>query len=365
MSVKKTIVCIIGTRPEAIKMASVIKAINQSNWAQCKVVLTGQHRELITPMLTWFDIRADHDLDLMRVAQNPGDLIGRMLPKLENLLQKLSADMVLAQGDTATTFASVVAAFHTRIPFGHIEAGLRTHDLNHPFPEEGYRQMISRLAKWHFAPTDRDKSALIAEGIAESSIVVTGNTGLDALLDTATRLPVGSTNTAERIILLTAHRRESFGSPLRGVFAALREVIDDFPDIRLRYPVHPNPNVQSAAQDLLSGHPRIELTAPLSYLDFVKAMRDSTLILTDSGGVQEEAPALGKPVLILRETTERIEAVEQGHAVLVGMNPDRIKRVLADLLDDSAALANLSQVGFPFGDGRSNLRILNNIKSHM
>lgn len=362
MSTEKTVVCVIGTRPEAIKMASVVKALHQSDWAQCRVVLTGQHRELIAPMLTWFGIQVDHDLDLMRDAQTPGDLIGRILPKLENLLRKISADIVLAQGDTATTFASALAAFHTRIPFGHIEAGLRTHDLNHPFPEEGYRQMISRLARWHFAPTERDKASLLAEGIEENTIVVTGNTGIDALLETVSRLPKPSANSTERIILLTAHRRESFGAPLRSVFAILREVVDKIQDIRLRYPVHPNPQVQTAAQELLAGHPRIDLIAPLDYLDFIAAMRESALILTDSGGVQEEAPALGKPVLILRETTERIEAVEQGHALLVGMEPEQVKQILIKLLSDSSALAALSKAGFPFGDGQSSLRIIKALK---
>lgn len=355
----KTIVCIIGTRPEAIKMAPVIQALKKTDWARCVVVITAQHRELLDPMLEWFDIAVDHDLNLMRVAQTPGELLGRMLPELESLLRQESADAVLAQGDTATTYGAAVSAFHARIPFGHIEAGLRTYDLAHPFPEEGYRQMVSRISHWHFAPTQRDAEALRREGIAEERIFVTGNTGIDALLDTVARLPPATSMRSERIILLTAHRRESFGEPLRGVFKALRKIVETIPDIVLRYPVHPNPQVQAAAREILSGHPRIELVDPMDYVDFVAAMRDATLILTDSGGVQEEAPALGKPVLVLRETTERMDAVEQGHAILVGSDPKRLFEMLSKLLCEQESIKALSKIGFPFGDGIAAIKIVN------
>ncbi len=355
----KTIVCIIGTRPEAIKMAPVINALKKTDWARCVVIVTAQHRELLDSMLEWFDIAVDHDLNLMRAAQTPGELLGRMLPELESLLRQESADAVLAQGDTATTYGAAVAAFHTRIPFGHIEAGLRTYDLAHPFPEEGYRQMVSRISHWHFAPTQRDAEALRREGIAEDRIFVTGNTGIDALLDTVARLPPAPSMKNERIILLTAHRRESFGEPLRGVFKALRKIVEAIPDIVLRYPVHPNPQVQAAAREILSGHPRIDLIEPMDYVDFVAAMRDATLILTDSGGVQEEAPALGKPVLVLRETTERMDAVEQGHSILVGTDSKRLFDMLSKLLCEQESIKTLSKIGFPFGDGSAAIKIVN------
>lgn len=358
MNERKTVFCIIGTRPEAIKMAPVVKALQASDWALCVVVLTAQHRELLDPMMNWFGIAADHDLNLMRAAQQPGELLARMLPALETLLRSESADIVLAQGDTATTFGAALAAFQTQVPFGHIEAGLRTHDLAHPFPEEGYRQMVSRISRWHFAPTERDAEALHAEGVPETNVHVTGNTGIDALLDTIKRLPSGAAAGQERTILLTAHRRESFGAPLRSVFATLREVVEDVPDVRVRYPVHPNPRVQEAARELLSGHPRIELVEPLDYVEFVAAMRDASLILTDSGGVQEEAPALGKPVLVLRETTERMNAIEQGHALLVGTDRSRLKQVLMDVLHYPGRMSELSRVGYPFGDGHAAARII-------
>ena len=361
MNELRNIVCIVGTRPEVIKMAPVIKAIQQADWARCVVVLTAQHRELLEPMLSWFGIRVDHDLDLMRSAQTPGELIGRMLPALENLLRREGIDVVLAQGDTATTYGAALAAFHARIAFGHIEAGLRTHNLCQPFPEEGYRQMISRIAKWHFAPTKRDSAALETEGIPPNQICITGNTGIDALMSTVARLPPVN-NSPQRLLLLTAHRRESFGGPLRGVFTVLRELVDMFDDIRLRYPLHPNPQVQSAAQDILSGHRRIELVPPLDYLAFVDTMREATLILTDSGGVQEEAPALGKPVLVLRERTERMDAIEQGHAMLVGTEPEHLRAVLVALLSDARKLELLSQVGHPFGDGKAAGRILKRLQ---
>lgn len=362
MSISQTVICVIGTRPEAIKMAPVVKALQASDWARCVVVLTAQHRELLDTMLSWFGVKADHDLNLMRSAQSPGDLLGRMLPALETLFNRVSADIVLAQGDTATSFGAALAAFHCRIPFGHVEAGLRTFDLANPFPEEGYRQMISRIAHWHFAPTEQDAVALKGEGVPPSRIFVTGNTCIDALIDTLGRLPAKTKVPKERILLLTAHRRESFGAPLRGVFNALRNVVEAIPDVRLRYPVHPNPQVQAAAKDILAGHPRIELIEPLDYVGFIAAMREATLIITDSGGIQEEAPALGKPVLVLRETTERMEAVEQGHALLVGTNPVRIQEVLTRLLNESKHLDALAQVGFPFGDGHAAERIADVLK---
>ena len=353
----RKVFCIIGTRPEAIKMAPVVKALRASTWASCVVVSTAQHRDMLDPMLDWFGIAADHDLNLMRASQQPGELLSRMLPGLEALLRSESADMVLAQGDTATTFGAALAAFQCRLPFGHVEAGLRTHDLSHPFPEEGYRQMVSRIARWHFAPTERDARALRAEGLPTGHVHVTGNTCIDALFDTKAKL--GPVVPREgRLILLTAHRRESFGKPLHAIFSAVLDIVERFPDVRVVYPVHPNPNVRGIAMELLGSNPRIDLREPMEYHEFVDMMRQSTLIMTDSGGIQEEAPALGKPVLVLREITERPEVVEAGVARVVGTEQSRIVECAASLLSDAEAYGEMAKTVSPFGDGHAAERIV-------
>jgi UDP-N-acetylglucosamine 2-epimerase (non-hydrolysing) len=364
MSQRPTVVCVIGTRPEAIKMAPVVAALREQGWARCVVVATAQHRGLLDQMLMRLEMAVDHDLDLMTEGQSPAGLVARMLPALDDVLANEAADALLAQGDTTTVLVAALAAFHRRIPFGHVEAGLRTGDLAQPFPEEGYRQMVARLARWHFAPTERAAANLRAEGIRAELIRVTGNTGIDTLLHTVQRLGPASMGDKRRI-LLTAHRRESFGQPLRDIFAAVRELADRYPDVEVLYPVHPNPDVRACAQDMLEGHPGIRLLPPQDYFDFVGLMRSSTLILTDSGGVQEEAPALAKPVLVLREQTERPEAVDAGVARLVGTRRDAILGAACRLLDDSQEYARMARGGSPYGDGRAAGRIVATLRDDL
>ncbi len=357
MTRQRTIICVIGTRPEAIKMAPLVHQLHAASWARCVVVVTAQHRDLLDQMLGRLHINVDHDLNLMLDGQQPSELIARMLPALDAVLAQEKPDALLSQGDTTTVLGAALCAFHRRIPFGHVEAGLRTYDLEHPFPEEGYRQMVSRLARWHFAPTEGAADALRTERVPADRIYVTGNTCIDTLLQTVAELGPPSAQPG-RLILLTAHRRENFGTPMRAIFAAIREIVERFPDVRIRYPVHPNPNVQKIAMEMLADQPRIELCDPLDYFAFVDLMRQSTLILTDSGGVQEEAPALGKPVLVLRETTERPEAVSAGVAGVVGTDKEKIVSQVTLLLTDSNAYDRMARGVSPYGDGNAATRIV-------
>jgi len=357
MNTKCTVVCVIGTRPEAIKMAPVVAALHAREQIHCVVVATAQHRGLLDQMLQRLVVPVDHDLDLMTGDQTPNQLMANMLPALDKLLAAERADIVLAQGDTVSVLGAALTAFHRKIPFGHVEAGLRTHDLERPYPEEGYRQMVARIAHWHFAPTKGAALHLREEGIASDRIHVTGNTGIDTLLQTVAKLgPMSQQD--HRTILLTAHRRESFGNPLHNVFTAVRQLADRREDVEIVYPVHPNPNVREHARTMLGGHPRIRLLPPQDYFDFVELMRSATLILTDSGGIQEEAPALGKPVLVLRDTTERPEGVEAGVAQLVGTDIGAIVDGTENLLDNAEIYARMAKGVSPFGDGRAAARIV-------
>jgi UDP-N-acetylglucosamine 2-epimerase (non-hydrolysing) len=358
----KVIACIIGTRPEAIKLAPVISELKRSHNFRSVVITTGQHRELLNKMLDRLEIVPDHHLDLMTEGQGLSDLVSRILPRLEEVFSKENVDVVLGQGDTATTFCAALTAFHKKIPFGHIEAGLRTNDLGNPFPEEGYRQMISKISRWNFAPTQSAADNLVLEGISLKRIHVTGNTGIDSLLLHAGK-PNGQAVDGKRTILLTAHRRENFGEPIKSIFRAVNRIVERFDDVEVVYPVHPNPNVSKLAMIMLGKHPRIILKSPLDYFEFIDAMKQSTLILTDSGGIQEEAPALGKPVLVMRETTERPEAVQNGHALLVGVDETAIFQAAEKLLVDSGLLSAMSRPGFPFGDGMAAGRIVEILKN--
>jgi len=362
MTQLKTVLCIFGTRPEAIKMVPVIRALQSSNWARCIVVVTAQHRDLLDQMLTRFGITVDYDLNIMQPKQSLNSVLARMLPELEGIIQAEQPYAVLAQGDTATVFGAALAAFHAQVPFGHIEAGLRTHDLLHPFPEEGYRQMVSRITQWHFAPTESAAHALRQEGIDPSKIHVVGNTCIDTLLQTVAQMPAPSQQTG-RLILLTAHRRENFGQPLQNIFNSVLQILEQHPDVHVLYPVHPNPNVQKLAHTMLGRHPRIELVAPLDYFDFVAAMQAAHLILTDSGGVQEEAPALGKPVLVLRQTTERPEPVVEGVAQLVGTEQTAIVQQVARLLNDPEHYQRMASVCMPYGTGSAGKLITKALKN--
>jgi UDP-N-acetylglucosamine 2-epimerase (non-hydrolysing) len=356
----KTVLCVVGTRPEAVKMAPVILALRDEPWARARVLATAQHRQMLDQVLGLFAITPDVDLDLMRPDQALADLTARMIGALDRALEAERPDVVLAQGDTTTVLATGLACFYRRIAFGHVEAGLRTGDLANPFPEEMNRTVASRLARFHFAPTAASRENLLREGIPDRDIHVTGNTVIDALLQVAARdVPIGPTlDATKRLVLVTAHRRESFGAPLREAFTALRTLAERNPDIQVLYPVHMNPNVSGPARELLGGRPRIVLCDPLEYAPFVSAMKRAYLILTDSGGVQEEAPALGKPVLVLREETERPEAVAEGVVKLVGTSADRILAEAQRLLDDPKAYAAMARGVSPYGDGHASERIV-------
>ena len=353
------ILCVTGTRPEAIKMAPVIRVLKDEPWARVRVLATAQHRHLLDQVLKFFDIVPDLDLDIMRADQALASLTARLLLDLDGVLQAERPDVVLAQGDTTTVLSIALACFYHRIPFGHVEAGLRTGDMSNPFPEEMNRVMASRLARWHFAPTENARENLLREGVADDTIFVTGNTVIDALLSVAQRecpLPF-PLDPDKRLILVTAHRRENFGEPFRTICRAIRTVAERNQNVQIIYPVHPNPNVYRMAHEMLGGQSNIILCEPLDYLSFVETMKRAYLILSDSGGVQEEAPALTKPVLVLRSETERPEAVREGVVRVVGTDFEEIVGVVEHLLHDEAAHRAMARGVSPYGDGRAAERI--------
>lgn len=358
------IMCTVGTRPEAIKMAPVILALKQQPWAEVRVLATAQHRHMLDQVMSFFDIVPDIDLNIMKPNQTLTELTARLLLELDKVLLNEQPDVVLAQGDTTTVFAMALACFYRRIPFGHVEAGLRTWDMQNPFPEEANRVLAGRLTRWHFAPTQSSKDNLLREGIADQDITVTGNTVIDALLMTAAQdlaLDI-ELNDDKRLILVTSHRRENFGAPFKNICRALKVLAERNQDVQILYPVHPNPNVKDIAYDLLADVPNIILCEPLDYSPFIAAMKRSYLIISDSGGVQEEAPALGIPVLVLRDETERPEAVEMGVVKLVGPNYDRILEEAQILLDDPQAYKVMARGVSPYGDGKGAQRIVNVLK---
>jgi UDP-N-acetylglucosamine 2-epimerase (non-hydrolysing) len=348
-----------GTRPEAIKMAPVVKALQDRPWADVKVLATAQHRDMLDQVLNLFGIKPNEDLDIMRPDQALGELTARLMQGLDGLLEKDPPDIVLAQGDTTTVLVTALACFYRRIPFGHVEAGLRTGDLLYPFPEEMNRVLADRLTRYHFAPTESAKRNLIDERMNGDTIHVTGNTVIDALLETAKReIPIDlNLDPGKRLILVTAHRRENFGAPFASICSALLELADRNPDVQLLYPVHPNPSVRDTAHERLGGKPGIVLAEPMDYGPFVAAMKRSHFILTDSGGIQEEAPALGKPVLVLRTETERPEAVDAGVVRLVGTGSKAIVEAAQRLLDDVSEYEAMAKGVSPYGDGRAAVRI--------
>lgn len=363
---KKTILCVIGTRPEAIKMAPVILALKQQPWAKVRVLATAQHRHLLDQVLRIFKIEPDIDLNIMRPNQALTTLTARLLLDLDDILLAEQPDAVLAQGDTTTVMTVALACFYHHIPFGHVEAGLRTGDMLNPFPEEMNRIVAGRLAKWHFAPTQSSRNNLLKEGMLDSDISVTGNTVIDALLSvaqTTVELPF-SLDPARRTILVTSHRRENFGEPFQEICRAVLFLVEKNLDVQVVYPVHPNPNVKDVAYQILGGHPRITLCEPLDYLPFVEMMKQAYLILSDSGGVQEEAPALAKPVLVLRRETERPEAVEEGVVRLVGPDFNEIVTQAQILLDDPMVYKKMARGVSPYGDGFAASRIVEILRSH-
>ena len=364
---RKVILCIVGTRPEAIKMAPIILGLKKQSLFDIKVAVTAQHREMLDQVLRVFEIIPDIDLDIMRSNQSLSDLTSRLISNLDLAISKVLPDIILAQGDTTTVMASALASFYRNIPFGHVEAGLRTHDLKNPFPEELNRVMVGRIAKWHFAPTERARNNLLAEGTSDADIYLTGNTVIDALKivdKVADDLAAQSTSPLRRI-LVTTHRRESFGEPFERICKALLAILDQNEDVEILYPVHPNPKIKESAHHFFDGHPRVILCDPLDYVPFVAAMKSSYLIISDSGGVQEEAPALGKPVLVLRDETERPEAISEGVVKLVGTRSEKIIEECQILLDDDVTYRHMARGASPYGDGYASERIIDVLRRYL
>ena len=359
----KTILCIVGTRPAAIKMAPVILALRQEPWAKVVVVTTAQHRELADEVLRLIDISPDIDLDLMQPNQKLADLTARAITGLDGVIGMTSPDLVIAQGDTTSVMAAAMACFYRQVPFLHVEAGLRSFDMQNPFPEEFNRLVASRIAHLHFAPTESARQHLLNEGVEAGDILVTGNTVIDALHMVAARdlaLPI-EIDESRRLVLVTVHRRENFGAPLQGICDALRTLVEEHPDVELLWPVHPNPNVTGIAHATLGAHPRIHLVKPQPYSAFVAAMKRAHLILSDSGGVQEEAPALARPVLVLRRETERPEAIAAGVVRLIGTDREAILHHARELLGNEEAYRDMARGGSPYGDGHASQRIVDAI----
>lgn len=376
------VLSVFGTRPEAIKMAPLVKALETDSFFEAKVAVTAQHREMLDQVLELFEITPDFDLDLMQAGQDLYDITSKVLLGLREVFSEFKPDLVLVHGDTATTFAATLAAFYQQIPVGHIEAGLRTGNMYSPWPEEANRVLTGRLAKWHFSPTERNKQALLDEKISAEYITVTGNTVIDALQLVTQKIAESSElqssitnslttaglriNAAEhRYVLVTGHRRENFGGGFENICAALRDLAIANPETHFIYPVHLNPNVQEPVSRLLGGVNNVHLIKPLGYEPFVYLMQSSYLVLTDSGGVQEEAPGLGKPVLVMRETTERPEAVEAGTVKLLGTDASLIRDAVQELLDDTVLYQKMSQAHNPYGDGEASKRIIEFLKSVM
>lgn len=361
----KKIMTIFGTRPEAIKMAPLVKALEKDAELEPVVVVTAQHREMLDSVLNTFDITPCHDLNIMKSGQTLSDITSKSMVLLEEVIKKESPDMVLVHGDTVTTFSGSLAAFYYQLPIGHVEAGLRSYDKYSPFPEEMNRQMVGVMADLHFAPTFNAAKNLLDEGKSSNNVVITGNTAIDAMNYTINdnyTSQIIDKHRNKKFILLTAHRRENIGQPMINVFKAVRKLIDQYEDLALVYPVHMNPRVRELAEAYLGHHDRIELIEPLDVIDFHNFAKHAYLIMTDSGGIQEEAPSLHKPVLVLRDSTERPEGVEAGTLRVIGTNEDSVYEETKRLLDDKQLYKHMSEANNPYGDGNASNRIVNHIK---
>jgi UDP-N-acetylglucosamine 2-epimerase (non-hydrolysing) len=366
----KTVALVFGTRPEAIKLAPVERVLRMTPGATCRVCITAQHREMLDQVISAFDVRVDADLDIMRAGQGLPELTARLIMAIDGWFRCERPDIVLVQGDTTTAFCAALAAFYCGIPVGHVEAGLRTGDLHAPWPEEPNRSLIARFARWHFAPTARARENLLREGVKDTAIFVTGNTAVDAIMAASRRIiesPPNVPGVPEEIVtgdaplvLVTGHRRESFGPGLERVCAAIATLAQRLPHVQFVYPVHLNPNVNDPVRRILKSHglENIRVVRPLGYLPFVRMMARATVILTDSGGIQEEAPTLGKPVLVTRAVTERPEAIEAGSAILVGTETDRIVSEVERLISQPSAREEMLTGANPFGAGRASERIV-------
>ena len=359
----KKILVVFGTRPEAIKMAPVVKELQRrNNEFQTIVCVTGQHREMLDQVLDIFEIKPDYDLDIMQPGQDLYDVSARILLGMREVLDTEKPDLVLVHGDTSTSTFAALAAFYQQIPVGHVEAGLRTYNIYSPWPEEMNRQVNGRLCTWHFAPTETARQNLLKEHVDDEHIVVTGNTVIDALHWVASsgkaKAPAFGRDEQRRMVLITGHRRENFGDGMLHICQAINTLATRFPDVDFVYPIHLNPNIRKPVHDIIDGSlNNIYLLEPLNYLEFVGMMQQCTLVLTDSGGIQEEAPAFGKPVLVMRDTTERPEAIEAGTARLVGTNKETIVASVAELLTDPDAYNKMAHAANPFGDGHAAERI--------
>lgn len=359
------VMSIFGTRPEAIKMAPLVKELERRKEIESIVCVTAQHREMLDQVLNTFDIKPDYDLNIMKQGQSLADVTTRALVGLEEVIKKVKPDIVLVHGDTTTTFAGALAAFYNQVAIGHVEAGLRTYDKYSPYPEEMNRQMVDRLSDMYFAPTEISKNNLLKENIDESKIYITGNTAIDAMSTTVdenyTHPELDWINAGERMILLTAHRRENLGEPMHHIFRAIKRVVDEFSDVKVIYPIHMNPKVREVANEVFGDADRVKLIEPLEVFDFHNFQNKSYIILTDSGGIQEEAPSLGKPVLVLRDTTERPEGIKAGTLKLVGTDEDVIYEETKKLLLDKKEYEKMSKASNPYGDGHASERIVDAI----
>ena len=372
LPMKKRVMCVFGTRPEAVKLAPVVHALRDSQELEPYVVLTAQHREMLDQMMKWFGIQSQVDLNLMKPKQQLAELTARVLNEMDRLITEVKPDLLLVQGDTVTVMASALAAFYQKVPVGHVEAGLRTQDRYNPFPEEMSRRQTGKLATLHFSPTQMAVDNLRAEGITEN-VFLTGNTVIDALMETSERLKKididktlfgGADFANKRVLLVTAHRRENWGSGMDEIALALRQIAEEFEDVQILYPIHKNPTVRESIEPVFANHPRLILVEPLDYVPFVYAMQHCHFILTDSGGVQEEAPSLHKPVLVMRTNTERPEAVSAGVAKLVGTTQKGIFDSARELLQNSALYDRMAQGANPFGDGKAALKITRHIEEY-
>lgn len=366
---KLKVMVVFGTRPEAIKMAPLVLELQKhSDSIETITVVTAQHRQMLDQVLETFRIQPNYDLDIMGKNQSLLDITGKILEKFDPVVKQELPDIILVHGDTTTTFVASLVGFYNQVRIGHVEAGLRTFDKYSPFPEEMNRQMTDNLADLYFAPTSESRDNLLKENHPESAIVITGNTAIDALKLTVQsdyhHEVLDQLDPSKKLVLVTMHRRENQGQPMRNVFAALREMVDLHQEIEVVYPVHLSPAVQEAAKDILAGHDRIHLIEPLDVLDFHNLASRSYFIMTDSGGVQEEAPSLGKPVLVLRDTTERPEGVRAGTLKLVGTDPVRVKEAMAELLTDETLYRKMSQAPNPYGDGRASERLVQSIQHY-
>lgn len=361
----KKVMLVFGTRPEAIKMCPLVNVLKQNTELETVVCVTGQHREMLQQVLEVFKVTPDYDLDIMKEGQTLYSITTSILDKIKSVLEKEKPDIVLVHGDTSTTFATSLAAFYSGIKVGHVEAGLRTYDLKSPFPEEFNRQAVSIVSDFNFAPTEQAKNNLLNEGRSADKIFVTGNTAIDALKTTVSETYhhelfdwIGNS----RLIMLTAHRRENLGIPMENMFKAIKRVLEENADVKVIYPIHKNPVVREIANRIFGDDTRIKLIEPLEVIDFHNFLKKSYLILTDSGGIQEEAPSLGKPVLVMRDTTERSEGVAAGTLKLVGTEEETIYKEFSILLSDEQEYAKMSQASNPYGDGTASLKIVDILK---